>query len=237
MLKIRPKKILALAIACILLSFVFVLASIALSRHWILHVSEGRTYSDVQALPTNRVGVVLGCSRELANGRSNLFFKYRMQAAVEAFRHGRVEYIIVSGDNHTRSYDEPSEMKAVLVERGVPKERIYCDYAGFRTLDSVVRAKEVFQESSITIISQEFHNQRAIFIGSKRGLDVIGYNARDVRSRSGLRTRCREQLARVKAVIDIVVLRKRPRFLGDPIHIGTDSTRGSGGDLAVHDTP
>ncbi len=237
MLKIRPKKILALSIACILLSFVFVLASIALSRHWILHVSEGRTYSDVQALPTNRVGVVLGCSRELANGRSNLFFKYRMQAAVEAFRHGRVEYIIVSGDNHTRSYDEPSEMKAVLVERGVPEERIYCDYAGFRTLDSVVRAKEVFQESSITIISQEFHNQRAIFIGSKRGLDVIGYNARDVRSRSGLRTRCREQLARVKAVIDIVVLRKRPRFLGDPIHIGTDSTLGSGGDLAVHDTP
>ena len=163
---------------------------------------------------------MLGCCRTLADGRENLFFLYRIRAAFEAFNYGKIGYVIVSGDNHRADYDEPSEMKAALVERGVPEGNIYCDYAGFRTLDSVVRAKKVFMASKFTVISQEFHNQRAIFIGKKHGIDIVGYNARDVHAHNGLKIKLREHLARVKAVLDVVVIKRRPKFLGEPIIIG-----------------
>lgn len=217
------RKLLFILIAIMVLPILFVGISITLSRHMILKASSGKTYSDIQTLPNNKVGLVLGCSRILPNGRTNLFFKYRMQAAFEAFSHGKIEYLIVSGDNHIKTYDEPSDMKAALVEMGIPKEKIYCDYAGFRTLDSIVRAKKVFKENKITVISQKFHNQRAIFIGQQHGLDVIGYNAKNVNLRSALKTRCREHLARVKAVIDVVLINRKPKFLGDPIIIGENT--------------
>lgn len=195
--------------------------TIAGARAWVLHSAHGRTYSDVSSLPANKVGVVLGCLRTLPDGRINRFFTYRIAAAVQAYEAGKVEFLIVSGDNHIKAYDEPSVMKGELIKLGVPEEKIYCDYAGFRTLDSIVRAKEVFQEESITVISQEFHNQRAIFIGQARGLNVVGFNAKDVSRHIGLRTMLREQLARVKAVLDVSILNKKPKFLGDPIFIGS----------------
>lgn len=217
------KKLLFTLIVIVVLPILLVGISITLSLHMILKASSGKTYSDIQTLPTNKVGLVLGCSRILPNGRANLFFKYRMQAAFEAFSHGKIEYLIVSGDNHIKTYDEPSDMKAALVEMGVPKEKIYCDYAGFRTLDSIVRAKKVFMENQITVISQEFHNQRAIFIGQQHGLDIIGYNARAVNTRSAFKTRCHEHLARVKAVLDVIIINRQPKFLGDPIIIGENT--------------
>lgn len=212
-------------IRCVLLMsclglVVIATSGILLARILILHAAKDRTFVDVQSLPANRVGLVLGCSRVLSNGRLNLFFRYRMQAAWEAYREGKVTYLIVSGDNHIKTYDEPTDMKAALVELGVPADRIYCDYAGFRTLDSVVRAKEVFGVQKLTVISQAFHNQRAIYIGCKHEMDVVGYNARDVNPYSGFKTRCREHLARVKAVIDVAIIKRRPKFLGKPIVIG-----------------
>lgn len=203
---------------CVLLAGI-----IAGSRAWVLHSAKGRTFDDVSSLPANRVGVVLGCLRTLPNGRINLFFEYRMQAAAQAYNAGKVEYLIVSGDNHSKSYDEPTVMKDELIKLGIPEDKIYCDYAGFRTLDSIVRVKEVFQEDTITVISQEFHNQRAIYIGRARGLKVVGYNAQDVNRRVGIRTICREQLARVKAVLDVSILNKGPKFLGEPIYVGVSS--------------
>ena len=219
----RRRRLLRLCVTLPALSILCLGSSIGLSRHMVMKAASGKTYSDIQALPHNRVGLVLGCSRVLPNGLQNLFFKYRVQAAFEVFSGGKIDYLIVSGDNHVKSYDEPSEMKAALVKLGVPEERIYCDYAGFRTLDSVVRAKKVFMEDKITVISQAFHNQRAIFIGQAHGLDIVGYNARDVHARSALKTRCREQLARVKAVMDVAINKRRPKFLGDPIIIGEDA--------------
>jgi len=219
-MKKQCKKLLILFISFVVLPVIVVIISIITSRHIILKASCGKTYSDIQNLPVNKVGLVLGCSRILPNGRVNLFFRYRIQAAFEAFSDGKIKYLIVSGDNHIKSYDEPSDMKAALVELGVPEDRIYCDYAGFRTLDSIVRAKKVFMENKITVISQEFHNQRAIFIGQRHGLDVIGYNARGVNLHSAFKTRCREQLARVKAIIDVIIINRQPKFLGEPIVIG-----------------
>ena len=198
------------------LALLAVLGSAALVRR----AAAGRTYADAQAIPARKVGLVLGCVGRLPDGHRNLFFTYRMQAAAELFHAGKVRFLLVSGDNHHCTYDETTEMKTELIWLGVPAERIQCDYAGFRTFDSVVRAKEVFGETELTVISQQFHNERAIFIAQHRGLDLIGYNARDVGSGRGVLIRLREQLARVRTVLDAFVLPTQPHFLGPKIQIG-----------------
>ncbi len=126
---------------------------------------------------------------------------------------------LVSGDNRLKSYNEPKQMQAALLERGVPESAITLDYAGFRTLDSVVRSKAVFGQQKITIISQKFHNQRALFIANRRGVTAVGYNAKDVSFRLGIKIRLREYLARCKAILDIIILNKQPKFLGEKITI------------------
>jgi len=132
---------------------------------------------------------------------------------------GKVDYLVVSGDNHVRGYDEPKDMKDSLVEAGVPPERIYCDYAGFRTLDSIVRVREIFGQTKITIISREFHNQRALFIARHRGVDAIAFNAPEVDAYNSFKTKCRELVARANMLLDLFVLRREPKYLGDKISI------------------
>ena len=195
------------------------LALIFISRGVIQCASTGVVSSDLQAVPETDIALVLGCRRYLSNGRQNLFFKYRMDAAVEIFQSGKAKYLLVSGDNHIHSYNEPQDMKDALIERGIPESKIICDYAGFRTLDSVVRAKEVFGQDRLIIISQEFHNRRAVFIGQSREMEVYGYNARDVDTFNSIKTSLREALARVKTVLDVWVLHKQPKFLGHPMAI------------------
>ena len=185
----------------------------------VARAAKGRTYSDVELIPHRRVGLVLGCPKQLSNGVPNLFFRNRIAAAAELYRHGKVDYLIVSGDNRVHGYDEPTDMKDALLDKGVPADRIYLDYAGFRTLDSVVRAKQIFGQDTITVISQRFHNQRAIFLASHRGIDAIGFNAPEVEFRYSFKTRCREQFAKVKAVLDIYLFRKQPHFLGQKVVI------------------
>ena len=110
-------------------------------------------------------------------------------------------------------------MRQALVERGIPDPVIFLDYAGFRTFDSVVRAKEIFGQTSIVVVSQKFHNERAIFIAKWKDIDAIGYNARDARIRYGIKTRIREVFARCKVYLDLLV-GKQPHFLGESIDIG-----------------
>ena len=169
--------------------------------------------------PARRAAVVMGCVPKLAGGWDNPYFTARIEAAAELWRAGKVEALIVSGDNHVEWYDEPTEMKAALVAAGVPEDRIVCDYAGFRTLDSVVRAKTIFGLDSFLVVSQDFHVRRAIFLGRCRGLDVRGYAARGVPfGRLSSRTIIREPLARVAAVLD-VLLGRRPRFGGPHVDL------------------
>lgn len=153
----------------------------------------------------------------LADGRANLFFVKRIEAAATAFHAGKVTHLLVSGDNRTHTYNEPEAMKAALIERGVPPWAITCDYAGLTTLDSVVRAREVFGQDRLTVISQPFHNRRAIFLARHRGIDMIGFNAADVTGRNSARTRAREVLSRVRAVCDSLVWQRQPRHLGEPV--------------------
>ena len=180
---------------------------------------SGKTYTSVEAIPKNDVGLVLGTSRTLQSGNLNWYFEYRIRATVELYTAGKIKYVLISGDNSRSDYDEPSDFKQELVKRGIPENRIYLDYAGFRTLDSMVRAQAVFGLSRFTVISQEFHNKRAIYLADKHGISVIGYNAKDIRLRSGIKVKIREQFARTKAFIDIL-LGVEPKFYGERVRIG-----------------
>lgn len=188
---------------------------------WVERYSQAWLYQDPLLVPHNRVGLVLGTGPTTVRGRPNPYFVGRIQAAARLYQAGKVDYLLVSGDNSSPYYDEPSAMREALMALGVPKERIYRDYAGFRTLDSVVRAREVFGEQRFTIVSQRFHNQRAIFIARHRGLEAIGYNAPDPPEGFNSNTRFREPLARVQMLLDLL-LNKQPRYLGAPIRIGID---------------
>ena len=211
----RLLRLLFRAIALVVLLIVF-------SEWRIRHAAAGLCFTAVSDVPHRRAGLVLGAGRKLAGGRLNGFFVARIKAATELFKAGRVDYLIASGDNGYHGYDEASDMKRDLIASGVPADRIYCDYAGFRTLDSVVRAKEIFGQTDLVIVSQHFHNERAVFLAHAHGLDAVGYDAADVPGRHGARARLREVLARTAAVLDVYVLHRGPKFLGPPVQLGVD---------------
>jgi len=189
-----------------------------LSNFIIENNAKNKTFYKVDELSSNKVGMVLGTSKYQAKGGINLYFKYRIEAVVRLYKSGKITYVLVSGDNSSKYYNEPEEFKKELIKHGIPEEKIFLDYAGFRTLDSVVRAKKVFGQSEITIISQKFHNERAIYIAEKHGIKAIGYNAKNVSKNYGLKTKVREYFARSKAILDIV-FKVRPKFLGEKIEI------------------
>jgi SanA protein len=160
-----------------------------------------RVYRDIDTVPYREVGVLLGTT-PWANG-SNLFFTTRIEATKELYERWKIKKIIVSGDNSNASYNEPEYMKRALIKSGVPENVITMDYAWFRTLDSVVRASEVFSLTlGFTIISQPFHIERAIFLAKANGIDAIGYGAANVSLEYGLYAYLREVPARWLALYD-----------------------------------
>lgn len=175
-------------------------------------------FENVKVIPENKVGLLLGTSKSLKSGNPNQYFYNRITAAVELFESGKIKIIVISGDNSRKHYNEPQDMKEELVKRNIPENKIYLDYAGFRTYDSIYRLKEIFGQESFTIISQEFHNQRAIYIASSLDLNGIGYNAEDVDIYNGFKTKLREKFARAKVFIDLT-FNKKPKFLGEKILI------------------
>ncbi|MHC5309346.1 SanA/YdcF family protein [Myroides sp. LJL116] len=202
----------------LIISFTVLFLSIWLANFYVTYNAFDYIYDDVDKIPSNKVGLVLGTSKKLSNGMDNPYFTKRIAAAYELFKHQKIQYILVSGDNSVSNYNEPLDMKNDLVALGVPQENIFLDYAGFRTLDSVYRTNAIFDQSSFTIISQEFHNQRAVYIAKYLGLNAIGYNAKDVNSSFGYKTILREKLAKVKVLLD-QFFGKKPKFLGEKIII------------------
>lgn len=201
------------------LAVVLTLGFIGLCHLWVVSTSNNSIYETIDDLPTNEVAIVLGTSKYVKGGRENLFFTYRMDAAANLYTSGKVKHIIISGDNRVKNYNETRDMKKALLERGVPEAAITMDYAGFRTLDSIIRARDVFGQDKLTVISQKFHNQRAIFIAKANGIEAVGFNAKTVSSKYAPKTYLREYLARVKAILDVYILHTQPHFLGDPIKI------------------
>ena len=159
---------------------VLLFLGVFITYHWMSFKTRNQVFDNLESIPKNKVGLVLGTAKHMTDGTINLYYKYRIDATVELYKAGKIEYVLVSGDNSTKYYDEPSTFKQDLIAKGIPENRIYLDYAGFRTLDSVVRAKEIFGQTSITFISQKFHNQRAIYIANDYDIDAVGYNAKDV---------------------------------------------------------
>lgn len=195
---------------------------------WIIFVSDYATktttkndiYSDIEKFPNNKVWLVLWTSKYIADGRRNLFYLYRISGAKALYDAKKIEYILVSWDNSTEQYNETDAMREDLIDVWIPEEKIYGDYAGFRTLDSVVRAKEIFGQESYTIITQKFHLERAIFLAKSEGIDAIWFTARDVPVSRAPRVWIRERLARVKMMMDIA-LWVEPKFGGEAIEIGS----------------
>jgi SanA protein len=200
---------------------------------WVAH---GACYANIDRVPVRLVGLVLGCVKKVGP-YDNEFFKNRVDAAARLYQAGKVQYLIVTGDNSRNGYDEPTDLKAALIEKGVPANHIYCDYAGFRTLDSIVRAKKVFGQDDCTIVSQRFHNERALYLARRSGMpDAVAFDAENPISSSTAKMHLRELLARCKAVLDVEFLHTEPKFLGKHISIGpkdppVDAQPMSGGKL------
>jgi SanA protein len=182
-----------------------------------IHKEASRVH-DVAHAPRKQVALVLGCS-PMTGDRNNSYFENRIECAAQLFKAGRVEYLLVSGDNSRSGYDEPTAMKDALVARGVPTGKIYLDYAGFSTLDSVVRANRVVGQKDLLIVSQRDHVMRALYIADAHGIAASGVSARGVPLRAGLKVLVREALARVRTVLDVGILGRKPRFLGPPVPI------------------
>jgi SanA protein len=202
------------------LIFPVVLAGLAIVfADWtIASQSEASLFQNVENIPKNKVALLLGTSKFLSTGKLNYYYKNRIDAAITLYRAGKIQFVVASGDNAYRNYNEPEQMKEDLIAGGIPEEKIFLDYAGFRTLDSVVRINKIFGQCSFTIISQKFHNQRAVYIAKKYGLQAVGFNAKDVNKHSGFKTQVRERFARVKVFIDLLT-NKAPKFLGEQINI------------------
>jgi SanA protein len=186
-----------------------------LTNLWVVHSTSDKVYSSTDALPTNGVAVVLGTSHKLASGKPNPFFEYRIKMAATLYETGKVKHFIVSGDNRTRYYNEPLEMKKALMKSGVPDSVITLDYAGLRTLDTIVRCKEIFGQDTITIITQPFHCYRALFISNYYNMNAVAVMTEDPNPDSAVRVRIREYFARARAVLDLYVFKTPPRHLGD----------------------
>ncbi|WP_413110207.1 vancomycin high temperature exclusion protein [Thaumasiovibrio sp. DFM-14] len=188
---------------------------------WISFRYRHDVYDNINDIPERRIGMVLGTSKYI--GRTlNWFYQHRIDSALALYKAGKVHTLLLSGDNAHRSYNEPWTMKRDFLKADIPEKDIVLDYAGFRTLDSVVRANKIFEANELVIITQRFHCERALFIAEHYDIDAICFVAPMPGGYAGFKIRLREVLARANALLDVYVLDKQPKFLGDPIPIDSD---------------
>ena len=194
--------------------FILLAVTLIACDRWIGWKTSPYIFEDIDKLPAKKVGMVLGTSKYYTSGYINQFYQYRIQGAVNDYNSGKIQYLLLSGDNAKHSYNEPNTMRKDLIKAGIPASRIVMDFAGFRTLDSVVRTKEVFGTDGFTIITQRFHCERAVFIALEKGIDAQCFAVASPKSM--FKVRIREVFARAGAMIDVYILNREPRFLGPP---------------------
>jgi len=190
---------------------------------WVSWKSQDDIISDINQVPKFQVAVVLGTSKYL--GRTlNDYYVHRIEAAIELYEQGTVSRFLLSGDNAHRSYNEPWTMKRDLLKAGVPDSNIHLDYAGFRTLDSIVRAKRIFDTDNFLIVTQRFHCERALFIAKYHDIKATCLAVAGPTNRSGNSVRIREIFARTKAFFDLYIFNVQPKFLGpkEPIIVSPE---------------
>ncbi|MFP4381535.1 MAG: vancomycin high temperature exclusion protein [Candidatus Sumerlaeia bacterium] len=209
-MKIRKRKIILIGLP--LLVLLGVASVFMVDRH--LARYDHLVADNLDQVEAKKVGLVLGTAARFGS-YPNLFFRARVDAAEALYNAGKVKQLLLSGDNSRKDYSEPDDMKDALIKRGIPEENIYLDYAGFSTLDSVVRAKDVFHLDDFIIVSQRFHCQRALYIAKSKGITATAFAAQDVSGNWGKQVRRREILARMKAFLDVNILKTQPVFLGE----------------------
>ena len=201
-----------------LIAVILTVGVVTWSDYEVTNTTQKQLYTNVDSIPKNKVGLLLGTAKYKDKSREiiNPYYENRINAAVALYMAGKIDFILVSGDNSTAYYNEPALMKADLIAKGVPASKIFMDNAGFRTLDSILRCRDIFGEDHITIISQEFHNQRALYIANHKHVTAVGFNAED--GGSFWDTITREKLARVKMMLDLL-LNKQAKYYGEKIEI------------------
>lgn len=212
----RCRRLFLAVLACAALATASVLAL----NEWIVRSTRSAVFTEMSAVPQNDVALVLGTGKLLrGSGNINPHFRKRVEAAAALYHAGKVKHLLLSGDNHVAGYDEPTDMAEALMALDVPPSAMTLDYAGFRTLDSVVRARKVFGQSRVTIVTDDFHVARAVFLARHEELDTVAFCSAKVSTRFSARTRIREVGARVKAALDVYVLNTKPHFLGEPVQV------------------
>ena len=201
-------KILKRIIIVVLLAPLFGMLIIILCNQAVIQFSKGKIYDNVKEIPYKEVGLLLGTSPTTINGWTNIYYTYRIDAAVKLYKAKKISRILISGDGKEKSYDEPKYMRRDLIKRGIPAHKITLDKKGLRTYDSVINAKETFGLSNFTVISQRFQNERAIYLAGHNDIDAIGFNAKDApnqKGKSAIKVRIREVFAKVKVFMDLIL--------------------------------
>lgn len=215
------KKILRYVLALLIIGGVIIPT---LTYFYIAHSTAPYIYEAGSDLPPSETALVLGTAKYLRNGKTNDFYKYRMEAAHDLYAGNMVNEILLSGDHHSKRYNEPQSMKVSLNERGVPDEAILLDPAGFRTFDSVIRAKELLGNRQIVIVSQQFHLERALFIARAKGMQAYGFIAYDSNDPiSNVKVKVREAFARVRTLLDLYLLDTEPKIKPIPNQLSSAS--------------
>lgn len=221
------------AIKIILIFFITVcilaIGAVVFSQIYVKSQSENYIKTDIGELPEADAVLVLG-ARVYSDGTPSPLLKDRLDYGYEIYKIGKAKKILVSGDHGKKEYNEVKAMKQYLLDKQVPEEDIFMDHAGFDTYDSIYRARDVFCIKSIIISTQKYHMYRAVYIGQKLGLDAYGYPCEDKSEYNMMRNNVREALARVKAIIDIEILKSEPKFLGEQIPITGDGRLTSDGE-------
>ncbi len=202
----------------IIIFALLVIAIIGTANYIVNSSTKSQLYYNTNSIPKNKVGLLLGTAKYNDKGKNiiNVYYQNRIDAAVALYMASKVDYIIVSGDSNTIYYNEPLLMKKDLIARGVPAARIFMDNAGFRTLDSILRCRDIFGQKEFTIISQAFHDQRALYIANHKGVTTVGYAAQD--GDTYWFSILREKFARVKMIYDLLD-NTQARYYGEKIMI------------------
>lgn len=213
--------------ALLLISFVSTGSLLGIDR-WVTWQTQHNIINDTQDTPPFQVAVVLGTSKYIGK-TLNEYYTHRIDAAIKLYQQGKVRNFLLSGDNAHRSYNEPWTMKRDLLRAGIPAENISLDYAGFRTLDSIVRAKQIFDTNNFLIITQRFHCERALFIAHYQDIQASCLAVPGPSSHSGFKVRLREVFARAYAVFDLFIFDTQPKFLGpkEPIIVENSTVEGN----------
>ncbi|KAF0812370.1 hypothetical protein IGB42_03038 [Andreprevotia sp. IGB-42] len=177
----------------VLLVITLACASWAMVDAHIRAASTGRIYADTAAIPARPTGILLGAPRLARNGSQNSYYRFRVDAAEQLFRQGKITHIVVSDD-------DPEPIRRDLLARGIPANRVSTDQYGARTIQSITALRDA---GPVTLISQHFHNQRALYLARHYGVDAIAFDAREVEKYFGVKTRAREQLARLRMLLEL----------------------------------